>query len=40
MILKDGRIIGNDSISNLKQQALQGEGTSLEDLFLELTKDA
>lgn len=39
MILKSGKIIGNDSIINLKQQALQGEGTSLEDLFLELTKD-
>lgn len=39
MILKSGKIIGNDSITNLKQQALQGEGTSLEDLFLELTKD-
>ena len=39
MILKSGKIIGNDSIIKLKQQALQGEGTSLEDLFLELTKD-
>jgi ABC-type multidrug transport system ATPase subunit len=40
MILKDGRIIGNDSIANLKMQAEQGAGVSLEDLFLELTKDA
>ncbi|MHA7130061.1 ABC transporter ATP-binding protein [Algoriphagus namhaensis] len=39
MILKSGRIIGNDTISNLKAQAVQGDGTSLEDLFLELTKD-
>ncbi|RIW17253.1 ABC transporter ATP-binding protein [Algoriphagus lacus] len=39
MILKDGRIIGNDTIFNLKQQALQGQGSSLEDLFLEMTKD-
>jgi len=39
MILKDGRILGNDTISNLKQQFVQEEGTSLEDLFLELTKD-
>jgi ABC-type multidrug transport system ATPase subunit len=39
MILKDGRILGNDTISNLKQQFVQDEGTTLEDLFLELTKD-
>lgn len=40
MIMKDGRIIGNDSIDNLRSQAAQGgEGLSLEDLFLELTKD-
>jgi ABC-type multidrug transport system ATPase subunit len=39
MILKDGKILGNDTISNLKQQFVQEEGTSLEDLFLELTKD-
>ncbi|TDQ16594.1 ABC-type multidrug transport system ATPase subunit [Algoriphagus boseongensis] len=40
MIMKDGQIIGNDSIENLKQQAAAGgEGLSLEDLFLELTKD-
>lgn len=39
MILKEGNIISNDTIFNLKQQALHGEGTSLEDLFLELTKD-
>lgn len=39
MILKDGRILGNDTIANLKQQFVQDEGTTLEDLFLELTKD-
>jgi ABC-2 type transport system ATP-binding protein len=39
MILKDGRILGNDTIANLKQQFVQEEGTTLEDLFLELTKD-
>lgn len=39
MILKDGNIVGNDTIANLKQQFVQEEGTSLEDLFLELTKD-
>lgn len=39
MILKDGRIIGNDTIANLKQQFVQDAGTTLEDLFLELTKD-
>lgn len=39
MILKDGRILGNDTIANLKQQFVQDAGTTLEDLFLELTKD-
>ena len=39
MILKNGNIVGNDSISNLKQQFVQEEGTTLEDLFLEMTKD-
>ncbi len=39
MILKDGRIVGNDTIANLKMQFVQEEGTTLEDLFLELTKD-
>lgn len=39
MIMKDGQIIGNDSIANLKLQAESGSGLSLEDLFLELTKD-
>ncbi len=39
MILKDGRILGNDTIANLKQKFVQDEGTTLEDLFLELTKD-
>ncbi|MEB2781858.1 ABC transporter ATP-binding protein [Algoriphagus sp. C2-6-M1] len=39
MILKDGNIVGNDTISNLKQQFVQEEGTTLEDLFLEMTKD-
>lgn len=39
MILKNGNIIGNDTISNLKRQFVQEEGTSLEDLFLEMTKD-
>ncbi len=40
MILKEGKILGNDTIANLKQQFSQEEGTSLEDLFLDLTKDA
>lgn len=39
MILKEGRILGNDTFANLKQQFVQEEGTTLEDLFLELTKD-
>ncbi len=38
MIMKDGNIVGNDSLENLKQQMVVG-GYSLEDLFLELTKD-
>lgn len=40
MIMKNGQIIGNDTIHNLRAQAAEGgEGLSLEDLFLELTKD-
>lgn len=39
MILKSGKIIGNDSIANLKNQMMQSESSTLEDLFLELTKD-
>lgn len=39
MILKNGDIIGNDTLSNLKQQFVQDEQGSLEDIFLELTKD-
>ncbi|WBL43595.1 ABC transporter ATP-binding protein [Algoriphagus halophytocola] len=39
MILKDGNIVGNDTIANLKIQVAQEEGGTLEDLFLELTKD-
>jgi ABC-type multidrug transport system ATPase subunit len=39
MILKNGNIVGNDTISNLKHQFVQEEGTTLEDLFLEMTKD-
>jgi ABC-type multidrug transport system ATPase subunit len=39
MIMKDGKIIGNDTVENLKIQAASGDGLSLEDLFLELTKD-
>ncbi|WP_268035934.1 ABC transporter ATP-binding protein [Algoriphagus sp. PAP.12] len=39
MILKDGNIIGNDTISNLKEQFVNEENESLEDIFLELTKD-
>ena len=39
MILKDGKILGNDTIANLKQKFVQDQGTTLEDLFLELTKD-
>ncbi len=40
LIMKDGEIIGNDTIANLRLQAETGSGLSLEDLFLELTKDA
>ncbi|MDX5339784.1 MAG: ABC transporter ATP-binding protein [Cyclobacteriaceae bacterium] len=40
MIMKEGKIIGNDTVENLKLQAAEGgQGLSLEDLFLELTKD-
>jgi ABC-type multidrug transport system ATPase subunit len=39
LIMKDGQIIGNDTIANLRLQAETGSGLSLEDLFLELTKD-
>ena len=39
LIMKDGQIIGNDTIANLRLQAETGTGLSLEDLFLELTKD-
>lgn len=39
LIMKDGEIIGNDTIANLRLQAETGSGLSLEDLFLELTKD-
>lgn len=39
MILKSGKIIGNDSIQNLKSQVAESQGSTLEDLFLELTKD-
>jgi ABC-type multidrug transport system ATPase subunit len=39
MIMKDGKIIGNDTVENLRAQAVSGSGISLEDLFLELTKD-
>lgn len=39
MILKEGNIIGNDSLENLKSQFVQEKGGSLEDIFLELTKD-
>ena len=40
MIMKAGKIIGNDTLSNLKATFAGGDLTSLEDLFLELTKDA
>ncbi len=40
MILKSGKIIGNDTIENLKAQAAGSDGATLEDLFLELTEDA
>jgi ABC-2 type transport system ATP-binding protein len=39
MIMKDGNIIGNDTLANLKSTFSQGDDSSLEDLFLELTKD-
>ncbi|MCE7054754.1 ABC transporter ATP-binding protein [Algoriphagus sp. AGSA1] len=39
LILKNGNIVGNDTIANLKLQFVQEEGTTLEDLFLEMTKD-
>jgi len=39
MIMKDGNIIGNDTISNLKTAFSSTGDSSLEDLFLELTKD-
>jgi ABC-2 type transport system ATP-binding protein len=39
MIMKDGNIIGNDTLSNLKTTFNSGVDSSLEDLFLELTKD-
>lgn len=39
MIMKDGNIIGNDTLENLKIQFSNTPDTSLEDLFLELTKD-
>jgi ABC-type multidrug transport system ATPase subunit len=39
MILKNGDIIGNDTLDNLKQTFEQGESGTLEDIFLELTKD-
>ncbi|MGM0945957.1 MAG: ABC transporter ATP-binding protein [Bacteroidota bacterium] len=40
MIMKDGKILGNDTIANLKRQFVSPENESLEDIFLELTKDA
>jgi ABC-2 type transport system ATP-binding protein len=39
MIMKDGNIIGNDTLANLKATLSQTDDSSLEDLFLELTKD-
>lgn len=39
MIMKDGNIIGNDTLANLKASFNQENDASLEDLFLELTKD-
>lgn len=40
MIMKEGRILGNDTVENLKLQAKEGgKGLSLEDLFLEMTQD-
>jgi ABC-2 type transport system ATP-binding protein len=40
MIMKDGNIVGNDTLANLKSQNNNGLDSTLEDLFLELTKDA
>ena len=37
MIMKEGNIIGNDTVSNLK--ASVNSDSSLEDLFLEMTRD-
>lgn len=39
MIMKNGNIIGNDTLVNLKSNFNQNTESSLEDLFLELTKD-
>jgi ABC-2 type transport system ATP-binding protein len=39
MIMKDGNIIGNDTLVKLKSAFSQDNDSSLEDLFLELTKD-
>lgn len=39
MIMKDGNIIGNDTLANLKATLSESDDSSLEDLFLELTKD-
>ena len=39
MIMKDGNIIGNDTLPNLKANFNNGVDSTLEDLFLELTKD-
>jgi ABC-type multidrug transport system ATPase subunit len=39
MIMKNGNIVGNDTLSNLKADFNGGVNSSLEDLFLELTKD-
>jgi ABC-type multidrug transport system ATPase subunit len=39
MIMKDGNIIGNDTLANLKSNFGAEGDSSLEDLFLELTKD-
>lgn len=39
MIMKDGNIVGNDTLGNLKAAFSNGNESSLEDLFLELTKD-
>ncbi|MFD2202588.1 ABC transporter ATP-binding protein [Shivajiella indica] len=39
MIMKEGNIIGNDTLANLKSNFSRDDDSSLEDLFLELTKD-